>query len=126
MSNYWADDQSKFMLAGGQTVGAFNLDQARRYADHMLEEAKETKDDLDAGDYVKAIDGAVDSIVVAIGFLHSIGVDPFKAWNAVHAANMSKLVDGKVYKRPDGQIAKGPNFVPPEPELAKLWAEVCP
>lgn len=116
--------QAEFMLAGDQTVGEFNFVQACRYADHMLEEVNETKRDLASGDYVKAIDGAVDTIVVAIGFLHSIGVDPFQAWNAVHAANMSKLVDGKVYRRTDGQIGKGPNFKPPEPELAELWDKV--
>lgn len=123
MSN-WAQDQAAFMLAGEQTVGEFNFVQACRYADHILEEANETKRDLASGDYVKAIDGAVDTIVVAIGFLHSIGVNPEKAWDIVHAANMSKLLDGKVYKRPDGQIAKGPNFVPPEPKLKKLLDSV--
>lgn len=119
-----ARQQAEFMLAGDQTVGTFNRDQAKRYLCHIVEESHETQAGFLEGNYVAAIDGAVDTIVVAIGFLHSLGVDPFKAWNAVHAANMSKLVDGKVYKRQDGQIAKGPNFVPPEPALAKLWNEV--
>jgi predicted HAD superfamily Cof-like phosphohydrolase len=70
---------------------------------------------------VSVIDGAVDTIVVAIGLLHSLGIDPFKAWDAVHRANMSKIVDGKVYLREDGQIGKPPGFVGPEEDLAKLW-----
>ena len=123
MSN-WAQDQAAFMLAGEQTVGEFNFVQACRYADHMLEEANETKRDLASGDYTKAVDGAVDTIVVAIGFLHSIGVNPDKAWDIVHAANMRKVIDGKVYRRDDGQIGKPPNFVGPEEELAELVREV--
>lgn len=119
MSN-WSQDQSAFMIAGEQTVGQMNTGQAWRYAKHLQEESKETVDALTELDYVKAVDGAVDSIVVAIGLLHSLGVDPNAAWNIVHKANMSKLVDGKVYKRPDGQIGKGPNFVPPEAELKLL------
>lgn len=124
MSNYWPDDQSRFMLAGDQTVGTFNRDQAKRYLCHIVEESHETQAGFLEGDYVAAIDGAVDTIVVAIGFLHSLGVDPFKAWNAVHAANMRKVIDGKVYRRPDGQIGKPDGWYGPEEELAKLWNEV--
>ena len=124
MSNYWSDDQARFMRAGEQTVGEFNPEQAKRYLKHMLEEVSETKRDLDDGDYVKAIDGAVDTIVVAIGFLHSLGVCPWAAWNAVHAANMRKVIDGKVYRRTDNQIGKPENWYGPEEELEKLWNEV--
>lgn len=124
MSNYWADDQAAFMKAGDQTVGTFNRDQAKRYVEHMQEEAMETLEAVVWCDYVKAIDGAVDTIVVAIGFLHSLGVDPFKAWNAVYVANMRKVIDGKVYRRPDGQIGKPDGWYGPEEELAKLWNEV--
>ena len=123
MSNF-SQDQAAFMLAGEQTVGEFNFVQACRYVDHMLEEANETKRDLASGDYVKAVDGAVDTIVVAIGFLHSIGVNPDKAWDIVHAANMRKVVNGKVYRRADSQIGKPPGWYGPETELAELVNEV--
>jgi predicted HAD superfamily Cof-like phosphohydrolase len=121
MSNYWSDDMRRFMLLGGQSIGRFNEEQARKYMDHMEEEVQETIDAVFVSDYVKAIDGAVDTIVVAIGLLHSLGVDPFRAWDAVHAANMRKILDGKVYRRDDGQIGKPPGWYGPEEELAKLW-----
>ncbi len=124
MSNYWSDDMGRFMALGGQSTGRFNEDQAARYLSHIEEESKETVLAWDRGDMVNVIDGAVDTIVVAIGLLHSLGVDPFRAWDAVHKANMSKIVDGKVYRREDGQIGKPPGFVGPEEDLAKLWNEV--
>lgn len=120
----WAADQAAFMVAGGQTIDEMNHDQMKRYLIHIAEESQETYRDYMKGDMVKALDGAVDTIVVAIGFICSMGIDPNKAWAAVNAANMSKIgPDGKVYKRPDGQIAKPPNFVGPEAELAKLLQE---
>ena len=123
MSNYWADDQRRFMILGEQTIGKFNEEQAWRYADHMEEEAQETGEALTAKDYVKAIDGAVDTIVVAIGLLHSLGVDPFKAWDAVHKANMRKVSGecGPIVRRDDGQLGKPIHWYGPEEDLAKLW-----
>ena len=123
MSNYWADDMRRFMILGEQTIGKFNEEQASRYLSHMEEEAEETVLAWDRGDMVNVIDGAVDTIVVAIGLLHSLGVDPFKAWDAVHRANMRK-VDGScgpIVKREDGQLGKPANWYGPEEDLAKLW-----
>lgn len=119
MSN-WAEDQASFMRAGDQTVGTFNIEQAQRYAMHLKEEAMEAMGAVWAGEWVDAVDGAVDSIVVALGLLHSLGVDPDKAWDIVHAANMRKVVDGKVYRREDNQIGKPPGWTGPEPELKLL------
>ena len=119
MSNF-SQDQSAFMLAGGQTVGVKNIEQAARYAIHLREEAEETFGAVSGADFVKAADGAVDSIVVAIGLLHSLGIDPNAAWDAVHRANMRKVVGGNVYRRPDGQIGKPPGWFGPEEELREL------
>ena len=123
MSNYWADDMRRFMMAGGQSIGKLHYDQAHRYLCHIVEESHETQAAFINRDYVKVIDGAVDTIVVAIGLLHSLGVDPFKAWDAVHKANQSKLDGslGPIVLRDDGQIGKPVGFVGPEEELAKLW-----
>lgn len=123
MSNYWSDDMGRFMAIGGQSTGRLNEDQARRYINHIEEEARETKHAMNRGDMVNVIDGAVDTIVVAIGLLHSLGVDPFKAWDAVHKANMRK-VDGScgaMVLREDGQLGKPIHWYGPEEELAKLW-----
>lgn len=133
----WADEQAAFMAAGGQTVGVWNQEQAGRYAKHIAEEARELAQAWEAawadescnanpydtfGNVTGAVDGAVDLIVVAIGFLQSLGIPPGKAWDIVHAANMRKVVDGHVYRRPDGQIGKPPGWTGPEPELTRLIA----
>ena len=122
MSN-WASDQAEFMVAGGQTVGEVNLDQAERYIHHIEEEAEETYGAFLGHDYVAAVDGAVDTIVVCLGLLHSLGIDPNEAWDAVHRANMRKIVNGKVYRRPDGQIGKPEWWYGPENDLRKLCAK---
>jgi len=116
----WAEDQAHFMLAGGQTVNEINHDQMQRYLVHIAEESQETYRDYMAGDMVKALDGAIDTIVVAIGFIRSMGVNPNEAWNAVHAANMRKVIDGQVYRRDDGQIGKPPGWYGPEKQLAGI------
>lgn len=116
----YATDQAEFMQAGGQTVDGFNAHQAARYVRHITEEARETAEAFDQGRHVHVIDGAVDTIVVALGLLLSYGINPDDAWKAVHTANMRKLVDGKPYIRPDGQIGKPPGWVGPEKELAQL------
>jgi predicted HAD superfamily Cof-like phosphohydrolase len=116
MSN-WAEDQAHFMLAGGQTVNQINMDQMERYKHHIIEEANEIEDAWAEGDMLKVLDGAVDTIVVCIGLIRSMGINPNEAWNAVHEANMRKVVDGKVYRRADGQIGKPPGWYGPENEL---------
>jgi predicted HAD superfamily Cof-like phosphohydrolase len=123
MSNYWADDMGRFMALGGQSTGRFNEGQAARYLSHIEEESKETVLAWDRGDMVNVIDGAVDTIVVAIGLLHSLGIDPFRAWDAVHRANMRKVSGecGAMVLRDDGQLGKPIHWYGPEEELAKLW-----
>jgi hypothetical protein len=106
MSNYWADDMRRFMILGEQTIGKFNEDQAWRYVGHMLEESTETELAMHLGDYVNVIEGAVNTISKSISLLHSLGVEPFRAWDVVHKA----MIKG------DGSSA--------EEELAKLWNAV--
>jgi hypothetical protein len=96
----------RFMLLGEQTIGKYNEDQAWRYLSHMQEESRETNLAMYRGDMVNVIDGAVKTISKSISLLHSLGVDPFKAWDAVHKAMI----------KDDGSNA--------EEELAKLWNAV--
>lgn len=120
----YGDDQTIFMRLGRQTVNEWNPEQAGRYMAHIEEEAREAKEAWEEGDYVKSVDGAVDAIVVALGFLRSLAIDPDKAWAIVLRANMSK-VDGTLGPtvwRQDGQIGKPEGFIPPEAELQKLIA----
>ena len=121
--SHWAEDQARFMIAGDQTVTRWNLEQAERYAKHIGEEARELKEAFDEEDYTKAVDGAVDAIVVSIGFLLSLGVNPYRCWDAVHAANMRKIVAGSMFRREDGQIGKPPGWYGPESELEQIVIE---
>ncbi len=56
----------------------------------LTEEYNELQRDLAVGDYEGVVDAIIDWIVVGIGTLDGLGVDAYKAWDAVHTANMSK------------------------------------
>lgn len=122
----FSEKQKEFMVAGGQTVTEWNLDQALRYVNHIKEEVKELHDAVAGSDWVKAVDAAADLKVVANGFLFSLGIEPWEVDLCVCLANQRKLVDGKVYRRPDGQIGKPPGWVGPEAALEKIVKEVQP
>ena len=59
------------------------------------EELDETLDAIDKKDPEEIVDGLIDLCVVAIGTLDAFGVDPYKAWDEVHKANMAKEVGVK-------------------------------
>ena len=66
--------------------------------DFLHEELGETEKAAQAGiplDSEEVVDGLIDLCVVAIGTLDALGVDPYKAWDEVHKANMSKEVGVK-------------------------------
>ena len=56
----------------------------------LTEEYNELLRDLENEDYDGVIDAIIDWMVVGIGTLDGLAVDVDKAWDAVHAANMSK------------------------------------
>lgn len=113
--------QAAFMVAGGQTTQEVNIAQFERYLSHIEEEVAELRRDYDAGDMVKVVDALMDIKVVCNGASLSLGVDPDAGMVIVDTANMSKIgPDAKVSRRPDGQIAKGEFFQPPEPRLREL------
>ena len=63
--------------------------------DFLHEELGETEKASQTGiplDSEEVVDGLIDLCVVAIGTLDALGVDPYKAWDEVHKANMSKEV----------------------------------
>lgn len=63
---------------------------------------------------VEIADAICDLIYVLCGTAVSFGIPLDSCFDAVHAANMSKLgPDGKPIRRADGKILKGPNFTPP-------------
>ena len=59
------------------------------------EELDETKNALDNQDPEEIVDGLIDLCVVAIGTLDAFGVDPYKAWDEILRANLSKEVGVK-------------------------------
>jgi predicted HAD superfamily Cof-like phosphohydrolase len=100
MSNNWVQDindmQVKFgvdkwvakKIAEGDTASLRKYMQFR--IDFLKEELKETSDAFEAGDAEEIVDGLIDLCVVAIGTLDAFGIDAYKAWDAVHTANMTK------------------------------------
>lgn len=107
------DDQRKFMVACGQTVDITNPSQVELYKTLIKEEVKEYFDSKDRLNTIKELN---DIIVVVVGALLSLGLKPEDAWNEVVKSNMSKVdpVSGKVLRREDGKILKGPNYVVPD------------
>ena len=66
--------------------------------DFLHEELQETEKAAQSGiplDQEEIVDGLIDLCVVAIGTLDALSVDPHKAWNEVHKANMTKEVGVK-------------------------------
>lgn len=100
-------DQRTFMKAGEQTVDKFDLEQAKLYT-ALIDE--ETKEFLQAETVAESIKEAVDIIVVTVGYLISLGINPQKAWDLVHATNMAKVERG-VQKREDGKILKSEKYL---------------
>ena len=65
-------------------------------------------------DLVELADGLADLIYVSVGTALEFGIPMSRVWDEVQRSNMSKKdpVTGKVLKREDGKILKGPNFSP--------------
>jgi predicted HAD superfamily Cof-like phosphohydrolase len=49
---------------------------------------------------------AIDLIYVTCGLLNNMGIDGQAVFDAIHDANMSKVINGKVLKNKDGKVLK--------------------
>jgi predicted HAD superfamily Cof-like phosphohydrolase len=109
-------DQETFMKACDQTVGRGNTDQFNLYLKLIEEEAEELNQAIIAKDRVEILDALIDILVVTIGAIHSAGFDAEGAWKEVMKTNFAKIdkETGKVRKREDGKVLKGPDWVPPQ------------
>jgi predicted HAD superfamily Cof-like phosphohydrolase len=78
----------------------------------MIEELSEVLQAMSEGDLAQVLHESCDMRVVNDGTLLCLGLGGVfhKAFNRVHEANMSKLVDGKPLKSDAGRVIKGPNF----------------
>jgi hypothetical protein len=101
MSTDWNKDINDMHTKYGVRDAVKNFDSVmlrqflRFRVDFLREELNETEEAMESGkpiDCEEVVDGLIDLCVVAIGTLDAFGVDPYKAWNQVHAANMSKEV----------------------------------
>jgi len=68
-----------------------------------------------ADDKVEQLDALVDILVVTMGAIRAAGWDGEAAWKEVMDTNFAKVNPdtGKVIKREDGKVLKGPDWVPP-------------
>lgn len=132
--------QKTFMMAGGQTTTTFNWEQALLYARLVDEEYSEfqkaasrvgkQQGAIDALELTEMIDGAFDLVVVAKGFLLSLGVSVEDVFAHGWESNLNKIdpTTGTTIKRHDGKILKpegwkAPNFSQFNPLLVPATKE---
>lgn len=82
----------------------------------MKEEVNEYNKAEDNSDIVNLAVELADIIYIACGTAVSYGIPLDDVFNAIHAANMNKLVDGKVIRREDGKIKKPEGWQPADIE----------
>ena len=109
-------DQSRFMRACNQTVGAWNEPQFNLYTSLIQEEVDELWVANAAADPKECLDALIDILVVTVGAIHSLGADGAGAWNEVMRTNFAKIdpATGRVNKREDGKVLKPEGWTPPE------------
>ena len=82
----------------------------------LEEEFKEYCEAEDQDDIVEIAKELSDVIYIACGTAVSYGIPLHKVFDAVHASNMDKLIDGKVKRREDGKVLKPDNWEAPDIE----------
>ena len=102
--NTMSEDQRRFMQAGNQTTNKNNTEQQILYRELIKEEYKEL---FEADIAEEVLKEAVDVLVVTLGLIWSMGVNPQHVWDLVHANNMAKVSDA-VVKDETGKIMKSP------------------
>lgn len=104
MSKDWVKDINEMHTKFGVRDAVKNFDSIMQRSflrfrlDFLHEELAETEKAAQTGiplDSEEIVDGLIDLCVVAIGTLDALGVDPHKAWDEVHKANMTKEVGVK-------------------------------
>lgn len=121
-SDHWAEKILAFHKLYGVPVGdQGNIQQIPAFRkvlrERLLnEEVKETLEASEAGDLIETIDGLLDTIYVAIGWMIELGMTPNQillAMEEVHASNMTKVDnDGRPVFDEGGKVLKGDNYTP--------------
>lgn len=78
----------------------------------MKEEFNEYNKAEDNSDITNLAVELADIIYIACGTAVSYGIPLDEVFNAIHQANMNKLIDGKVIRREDGKIKKPEGWQP--------------
>lgn len=117
MSNMY-QDVKEFQTAVGQHVGQapeFPNGPERALRMKLLEEEF---NEYQQGEYKNDLENIAkelaDIIYIVCGTAVSYGIPLDKVFDAVHASNMAKLVDGKPVRRADGKILKPEGWAPPD------------
>lgn len=108
-------DVDTFQTACDQTPSADNYSM---YLNLIREEVGELEEAIEQNDTVEQLDALVDILVVTIGAIRAAGFNGEGAWQEVMHTNFAKIdsTTGKVRKREDGKVLKGPDWVPPNLE----------
>ena len=95
-----------------------SADNYTMYLSLIDEEYTELQDAVKANDSVEQLDALIDILVVTIGAVRAAGWDGEAAWKEVMRTNFAKIdpKTGKVIKRADGKVLKGPDWIPPNLE----------
>lgn len=109
-------DVATFMLAGEQTVGEDNNEQAELYLNLIKEEYQELLDARQITDDVLTIDACFDTIWVIVGYMLSRGWSCERIWDEGALSNLRKIdrKTQKILKREDGKILKPEGWQPPD------------
>lgn len=93
------------------------LDLRLKLIDEEVRELKEAalaaRDNPNPANRAMLLRELADVQYVLAGMAVSFGLPLADGFDRVHQANLSKLVDGKPLKSPEGKVLKGPNFHPP-------------
>lgn len=108
-------DQYQFLKAAGAEEGTLKAEElASELINEEYDEFKNELFYLGRWQNHDTIKEALDLIYVTCQYLN-VTIGPDKAaecWKALHDNNMSKCIDGKLVKREDGKVLKGPDYKP--------------
>jgi NTP pyrophosphatase (non-canonical NTP hydrolase) len=80
----------------------------------VREAVQDCKRDLSDKNVAALLHELADVQAVLAGFTVSFGIPLKEITERVYAANLTRLVDGKPLKTPEGKMLKGPNYSPPD------------
>lgn len=97
-----------------ESMAKFPDDKICKLRNNLIkEEYEEFQDAVKKNDLVAVADALSDLLYVVYGTGHAFGINLDSCFAEVHRSNMTKTVDGKCVKSPEGKILKGADYTPP-------------